>query len=161
MKAWFDALDEREKIMVLAAAVFVIVVIFWFGVWKPLDSGQASAAARVDDWRVSIAELQPLKGQIDASDSGQTVAAGQEKSLVVIVDSTLRQRGLHESVERSQPSPSGDSIRVEFENAAFDDLMLWLGDVNQQYGLMVESGSFSLTSSENPGRVNSSLTLSR
>lgn len=161
MRSWFEALDEREKIIVIAAAVFIVVVVFWFGVWKPLDRGQASAAARVDQWRISLTELRPLKGQIQGSDAAQSIAADQEQSLVVIVDGTLRQRGLHNSLERSQPSPSGNSIRVEFDNAAFDDLMLWLGDVNQQYGLMVESGSFSRASGDNPGRVNSSLTLER
>jgi len=39
--------------------------------------------------------------------------------------------------------------------------MLWLGDVNRQYGLLVQSGSFSLAAGDNPGRVNSTLTLER
>ena len=70
----------------------------------------------------------------------------------------------HESrnaLQRSQPTPAGNGIRIEFESAAFDDLMLWLGDVNRQYGLLVASGSFSSASGENPGRVNASLTLER
>ena len=161
MRSWFEALDEREKIMVIAAAAFIVVAVFWFGVSKPLARGQTSAAARVDQWRISLAELRSLKGQVESSDSRQPIAADQEQSLVVIVDGTLRQRGLHNSLERSQPSPSGNSIRVEFANAAFDDLMLWLSDVNQQYGLIVESGSFSRASGDNAGRVNSSLTLER
>ena len=57
--------------------------------------------------------------------------------------------------------PAGNGIRVEFEGAAFDDMMLWLGDVNRQYGLLVQSGSFSAASGESPGRVNSTLTLER
>lgn len=161
MRDWFDALEEREKIFVLTAVVVVVVTVFWFGIWKPLDNGQESAALRVDTWRLSLRELQPLKGRIGGSNSGQSGSAGQDQPLVVIVDNTLRQRGLHGSMQRSQPTPSGDGIRVEFENAAFDDLMLWLGDINRQYGLLVQSGNFSVASSENPGRVNSTLTLER
>jgi general secretion pathway protein M len=161
MRSWFDALDERERVFVLAAAVFVVFGAFWLGVWKPLDSGQKSTAARVDTWRISLAELQPLKGQIQASGAGQPIQAAQEQSLVVIVDNTLRQRGLYNALQRSQPTPAGNGIRVEFENAAFDDLMLWLGDINRQYGLLVQAGSFSVASGENPGRVNSTLTLER
>ncbi len=161
MRTWFDALEEREKILVLTAVVLIVCVTFWFGVWKPLDSGQKSAAARVDVWKISLAELRPLKGQIQASASGQSIQAGQDQSLVVIIDSTLRQRGLYDSLQRSQPTPAGNGIRIEFESAAFDDLMLWLDDVNRQYGLLVQSGSFSLAAGENPGRVNSTLTLER
>lgn len=161
MRDWFDALEDREKILVLAAAVLVAVTAFWFGIWKPLDSGTEAATIRVDTWRLSLRELGPLKGQIRATGAAQPDQAGQAQSLVVIVDNTLRQRGLYNALQRSQPTPSGDGIRVEFESAAFDDLMLWLGDINRQYGLLVQSGSFSLASGENPGRVNSTLTLER
>ena len=161
MRSWFDSLDERERILVLTAALFIVFAVVWLGVWKPLDSGQKSAAARVDTWKISLAELQPLKGQIQASGSGGQIQAGQDLSLVVIIDNTLRQRGLYSALQRSQPTPAGNGIRVEFESAAFDDMMLWLGDVNRQYGLLVQSGSFSVASGESPGRVNSTLTLER
>lgn len=161
MRDWFEALEEREKVLVLTAAVVIVLALFWFGVWQPLDNGREAAVARVDTWRVSLRELQPLKGQLQGAAAGQQLQADQAQPLVVIVDSTLRQRGLYDSLQRSQPTPSGNGIRVEFENAAFDDLMLWLGDVNRQYGLMLQSGNFSLAPGENPGRVNSTLTLER
>jgi general secretion pathway protein M len=161
MRSWFESLADRERIFVLTGGASVVLAAFWIGVWTPLDSGQKSAADRVDTWRLSLAELRPLKSQIQASASGQPVQATQDQPLVVIVDSTLRQRGLYGSLQRSQPTPTGDGIRVELENAAFDDLMLWLGDVNRQYGLLVQSGSFSVASGENAGRVNSTLTLER
>ena len=116
MRTWFESLEERERILVLTAVVFVVFAAFWFGIWTPL---------------------------------------------IVIVDNTLRRRDLYNALQRSQPTPGGNGIRVEFESAAFDDLMLWLGDVNRQYGLQVQSGNFSVASSENPGRVNSTLTLER
>lgn len=161
MMAWFESLAERERIFVLTAAVFIVIATFWFGIWTPLDGGQKSVSARVEAWEISLAELRPLKSQIQASGSGQPMQAGQNQSLVVIVDNTLRQRGLYSALQRSQPTPDGNAIRVEFENAAFDDMMLWLGDVNRQYGLLVRSGNFSMTTGENPGRVNSTLTLER
>lgn len=161
MRSWFDALEDREKILVATAAVFIVFAVFWFGIWTPLDTGQKSSAARVDTWKISLAELRPLKNQIQATGSTQSIQAGQSQSLVVIVDNTLRQRGLYNSLQRSQPTPAGNGIRVEFESAAFDDMMLWLGDVNRQYGLMVSSGSFSAAAGENPGRVNSTVTLER
>lgn len=156
---WFESLDEREKIFVLTAIVVVVLAIFWFGVWKPIDNGQESTALRVDTWRLSLRELQSLEGQVQGTNAPQP---GQpDQPLVVVVDTTLRQRGLYGSLQRSQPTPSGDGIRVEFEGAAFDDMILWLGDINRHYGLLVQSGSFSLASGDVPGRVNSTLTLER
>ena len=161
MKNWFSSLDARERMLVTVAAVFVGIAVVWFGIWTPIDSGHKAATARVDAWRSSLAALRPLRGQIQAEASGRRTAVGQNQSLVVIVDNSLRQRGLTNSLQRSQPTPTGDGIRVEFESAAFDDLMLWLGDLHRQYGLLVESGSFSVSSAVSPGRVNSCVSLQR
>lgn len=161
MRTWLQTLDQRERIFVVAAVVFVAFAIAWFAVWKPLDNNQKSAALRVEDWKTSIAALRPMRSQLQAQGGNQAATTGQDLSMVVIVDNTLRQRGLYNSLQRSQPTPGGDGIRVEFESAAFDDLMLWLGDVNRQYGLHVQSSSFSAVSDDSQGRVNSTLTLER
>lgn len=161
MKLWFLSLQPRERVFVTAAVVFAAVATLWFGIWIPLDKGHQYAAERVAVWQQSLAELRPMKAQVEALGSGRPVTSGQNESLVVIVDNSLRQRGLYSSLQRSQPTPAGNGIRVEFENAAFDDLVLWLGDLHRQYGLQVESGSFSIASGSSPGRVNSSVTLQR
>ena len=102
-----------------------------------------------------------MKGLVQASAQGTATAQAPTQSLVVIIDNSLRQRGLYNALQRSQPTQTGDGIRVEFEQAAFDDLMLWLGDLHRQFGLEVEAGSFSVAASDSPGRVNSTVTLRR
>jgi general secretion pathway protein M len=161
MKEWFESLEARERLFVFSAAVAIAFAAVWFGLWVPLDTGHQDAAQRVETWERSLGELRPMRGQIQLMNSGQSQVASSNQSLVVIVDNSLRQRGLTNALQRSQPTPSGTGIRVEFENAAFDDLMLWLGDLHRTYGLELESGSFSVASSAVEGRVNSSVTLQR
>ena len=157
MRQWFESLQARERIFVLAAAVFLVFAVFYLGIWMPLDRGQKSLSHSVDDWKSALTQLQPLKGRLQSAGSAQS--AGGRQSLVVIIDNTLRQRGLYSALRRSQPT-TGDGIRVEFENVAFDDLILWLGDLHVRYGLQVQSGSFS-NPRHGEGRVNSTLTLER
>jgi type II secretory pathway component PulM len=95
---------------------------------------------------------QPQNGSRSAPE-----AAGAQ-SPVVIVDSTLRSHGLGQP-KRSQPTPNG--IRVEFENVAFDKLVVWLGDLSYQYGMEVQAGSLSAGTNDAPGRVDATLTLER
>lgn len=161
MKTWFISLQPRERVFVMTAAIFIVVAIGWVGIWAPLDAKHKAAAERVDIWQQSLSALRPMRGQIQATGSSAPVISGADQSLVVIVDNSLRQRGLYSSLQRSQPTPAGNGIRVEFESAAFDDLILWLGDLHRQYGLQVEAGSFSIASGNVPGRVNSSVTLER
>ena len=98
--------------------------------------------------------------QIPAGNSTRATPAGAGQTPVVIVDQTLRARGLDRSLQRSQPTTS-NGIRVEFENVAFDDLVLWLGDLSNQYAMEVTSGSFSAGNRSTAGRVNATLTLER
>jgi general secretion pathway protein M len=160
MRSWFESLEERERLFVMAAALLLGVAAFYLAVWMPLDRGQKSLATNVDNWRDSLAELRVLKGIVATADSTANRPADANQSLVVIIDNTLRERELYSSLKRSQPTAT-NGIRVEFENVAFDGLVLWLGDVSSRYGLQVQSGSFSAASRDNDGRVSATLTLER
>jgi general secretion pathway protein M len=160
MRTWFTSLEERERLFVTAAAVLLAIALFYLAVWLPLDRGQKNLAASIDTWRDSLAELRVLKSSVETAGPNRNAPADVNQSLVVIVDNTLRERALYNSLQRSQPTAT-NGIRVEFENVAFDDLVLWLGDLSSRYGLQVQSGSFSAASQQNDGRINSTLTLER
>ncbi len=161
MKDWFESLEVRERLFVMAGAIFVIVASFFALVWVPLDSGQESLAESVANWERSLAELRPLRGLTQTGTRSQASArGGAQQTPVVIVDQTLRARGLDRALKRSQPT-TGNGIRVEFENVAFDDLVLWLGDLSADYAMHVQSGSLSTANRAGPGRINATLTLER
>lgn len=160
MRSWFESLEERERLFVIAAAVLLAAAVFYLAVWMPLDRGQRNLATSLDNWRDSLVELRVLRSSATTGGATANPPADASQSLVVIIDNTLRERALYNSLKRSQPTAT-NGIRVEFENVAFDDLVLWLGDVSSRYGLQVQSGSFSAASQDNDGRVNSTLTLER
>lgn len=161
MKDWFASLESREKLFVGLGALIVGIALFYGFVWAPLDKSHESVATSVDDWRRSLAELRPLKGLAQSSrqNARSATTAGQQAPIIV-VDQTLRSRGLEQFRRRSQPT-SSNGIRVEFENVAFDDLILWLGDLSEQHAMHVQAGSVSTGSRPAPGRVNATLTLER
>ncbi len=158
MKEWFESLDEREQKFVLAAGVIVVLAVLYMAIWMPLSNGHKRVLAAVGIWESSLEMLQPLKGSANSSNS-RVSPQNLNQPLVVVVDSTLRVRKLNTALKRSQPT--GNNIRVEFENVSFDELMVWLGDLSTQYALHVQSGSFSMTGAENQGRVNAQMTLGR
>ena len=159
MKAWFESLDGREQKFVMSAAVALVLAVLYLAIWTPLSNGHKSMSASVENWQSALEMLQPLKSRMSNSAANRISPQNLRQPLVVVVDSTLRTRNLNSALKRSQPT--GNNIRVEFENVAFDDLMVWLGDLSAQYALHVQSGSFSMTGSENQGRVNAQLTLGR
>jgi len=160
MRNWFDSMEVRERLFVMVGGLVVIFAIFYYVIWTPLDRGQANLSRNVSSLERSIAELRPIKAALGNSTNAQPVVAGGNQSLVVIVDTTLREHGLYNALQRSQPTRQ-NGIRVEFENAPFDDLVIWLGDLGSRYRLQVISGSFSTPAQDSQGRVNASLTLER
>lgn len=161
MKNWFDGLESREQLFVSLGAVVVVIALFYGFVWAPLDRNHESMAASVNDWQRSLAELAPLKGMAQAGGSStKPTGSANQQAPIIIVDQTLRSRQLEQFRRRSQPT-SSNGIRVEFENVAFDDLVLWLGDLSDQYSMHVQAGSLSKGSQSGPGRINATLTLER
>lgn len=157
MRSWFESLQPREKTFVSAAAVALVLAVFWLGVWMPLDRGQQNAARSVESWRTALAEFRSMKAELRAG-AGARVPAALNQSLVVLVDGTLRSHNLYQALQSSTPLQD-NGIRVNFRDAAFDDLVLWLGNVSDQYGLRAQS--VEIRPSNDPGRVDGSVTLER
>ncbi len=158
MKSWFEALAPREQVLVALAGVLTVIVVIYLGVWLPLERANARLETRVESQRELVTELRQLRGRVAAPAAGGAATGGGGQSLVVVVDSTVRQRGLGTALKRSQPL-DGDSIRVNFENVAFDALVQWLGQLASGHGIEIGAASFS--SRTEPGRVDATLTLER
>jgi len=159
VKDWFDSLETRERLFVSIGALVVAFALIYSLVWAPLNEKHAMLKNDVENWQRSLAELRPL---LSAPSTGNRSGTnpGSQQSPIIIVDQTLRNRGLERYRRRSQPT-ANNGIRVEFENVAFDELVLWLGDLSEQYAMHVQAGSFGKTSQAGQGRINATLTLER
>lgn len=161
MKDWFVNLETREQAFVAGGAIFVAVALVYVFLWAPFDKSHRELVASVDDWQRSLAELGPLTALASSGETArQQVPVGNQQAPIIIVDQTLRSRGLEQFRRRSQPTTS-NGVRIEFESVAFDELVLWLGALSDQYGMQVQAGSVSAVTQAGPGRVNASLTLER
>lgn len=161
MKDWFDTLEAREQVFVLAGAVIVVCALLFALVWTPLTKSNVDLKADIAIWQQALTDLKPLSARINAGDQpGTNTAVANTQSPLIIVNRTLQKRGIDRYLQRSQPTTSS-GIRVEFENVAFDELMLWLGDLGEQYSMHVQAASFARGSNSNAGRINATLTLER
>lgn len=161
MRDWFESLESRERLVVSLGAIIVVVSLIYGLVWAPLSSRYETVSTSVGDWQRSLDELRPLKGLAQhGAQAGSLVTRTATQAPIIVVDQTLRSRGLEQFRRRSQPT-SSNGIRVEFENVAFDDLVLWLGDLSDGHAMHVQAGSLSKGSQTGPGRINATLTLER
>ena len=158
MRIWFDSLESREKILIVFASILVIITSTYMLILAPMLKERDSLNKSISDWESSIIEISHLK-QLDVQ--SQLTINNQNKpdqSLVVIVDISLRKHNLYQSLQRSLPN-GNDNIRVELQEASFNDLILWIEELDSMYNLKVISANFSESSNDEYGFVNTSLTL--
>lgn len=162
MKDWFDNLEPREKVFVAGGCVVAVIAVIYGLLWAPLARNHAQLETSVGNWEQSLTELGTLRtlATSNRQPNAQPGTVAVQQAPIIVVDQTLRSRGLEQFRRRSQPTTS-NGVRVEFEGVAFDELVLWLGDLSTQYGMHVQAGSVSAIAQAGPGRVNASLTLER
>ena len=119
MRDWFANLETREQVFVAVGAAFVVIALIYVLLWAPLDKNHRELASSVDNWQRSLAELGPLSALAGSAEpSRPQVAVSNQQAPIIIVDQTLRGRGLEQFRRRSQPTTS-NGVSVEFESVAF------------------------------------------
>lgn len=158
MKDWLDNLGSRERLMLAAGAVLLVLLLLYVLLLEPLLSGYHALQESVAEQRDTVHWMQGSAETIQRlRSSGGTAAKGLGgRSLLAVTDSTARAGGLGPALKRVEPE-GGNSVRVWLDGAPFDVLVKWLGTLSTQHG--VEADSVTLERNEAPGLVNARLML--
>jgi type II secretory pathway component PulM len=152
MTDWFASLQPREK-LILAVGVVAAVVIVLFGGVQKLGTSSSTLMTSVESKQRLLVDLSRLDS---AAGTPVSTREGADQTLVVIISDTAATHGL--TFPRTRPNgPNG--IDVTFQQASFDALVAWLVALHDNYGIEVDSASFSAGRSE--GLVNGQLSLQR
>ncbi len=158
LAAWWNELSTRDRRVVAIGLCIVVLMLGWAFVWHPLQLRHASALERVARDRQSLAYVRGaaavLKGE-----RPQSVTAGADRagrSLLALADATARSSGLEGALKRVEPV-SGRNVRVTFELASFDTLVLWMEALSSDYAIRVTD--FSADRGDGIGLVNARVTL--
>lgn len=158
MRAWFDSLGTRERMMLAAGVVLLIPLLVWALLWQPLASSVDRLQGEVAQQRETLAWMQRAAAEVKRlSGSGAAAAAGLGgRSLLAVVDQSARAAGLGSGVKRIEPE-SADAVRVTLEGVAFDTVLTWLDTLGRDFG--VAAGTVSVEREPVPGQVSMRLTL--
>jgi general secretion pathway protein M len=155
----FEQLRPRERLLVTAAGVAIVLAAILLLVVQPLYANSTHTAERVTDKQALLARLEQAAARLEPAaqrSGGQLQGLGQ--SMVVVVDRSTRSRGLGQYLKRNQPD-GNTGIRLRFEDAPFDELIGWIAELQTSYGMTTLSANIDLSGAS--GRVNCSLVLNR
>ncbi len=157
MKQWFETLQQREQRIILLGAVVVIITLLYMFVWEPLTNGYETAKADVERKTLLLSDA---RRNLTPTPTGGGSVQGRTstQSLTLLVANTVNTAGLGQAYKSSSPT-GNDELRVALENASFDVLVTWLGQLQSAHSVIVTSGSFS--NRNESGRVDASIVLQR
>lgn len=157
MKDWFFGLQARERLLVGAGGVLLLWLLLYLMIWEPIADEYTGLKESVAAQQQTLAWMQQAAAQIEAlQNSGATGAKGLGgRSLLAVVDQSARSGGLGNAIKRIEPD-GGKGVKMWLEGAAFDTMILWLGQLSKSY--RIESSLITLEPIGN-GRVNARLTL--
>lgn len=155
MKAWFSQLNQREQMSLLVLGVMVALYLLYVAVWSPLSGKR-------DDLLLQNAAIAESLTRMDAMVSEYMLLkrsgakTNNRRNLTTVVNQSTRRMNL--PVSRLQPNSRGD-IQVRLENAAFDDMVAWLHEMEYREGLLVRE--VSVTQAGTVGRVNATIRIAQ
>lgn len=159
MRAWFESLQAREQRLLVVGGAVVLLTLLWLFVWDPVAVGSARAVADVERKQQLLERARRTLTAATPAASAPGAAGGPcTQSLTLLVANTVRDAGLGNAYRSSSPFGT-DGLRVSLENASFDLTVSWLGRLQAECGIEVDSGSF--TNRTEPGRVDASIALAR
>ncbi|GAB3685610.1 type II secretion system protein GspM [Salinisphaera aquimarina] len=160
LRQWYEGLAPRERVAVIAGTVAVVLALFYYALWQPLNTSVADARVRVNAeaeqarWMLGVRDEARL---LQSSGKNNSVK-GRNESLLSIVDASSRENGLGQAVRRIQPD-NNDQATVTLEKANFNQMLFWLRSLQRDYG--IAASQMTVTRDEENGTVQARLTLTR
>lgn len=158
MKQWLAQLNPSERRTVLAGAAALIAILIYFLAWQPFTNYLKQLRLKAQTQQEQLAwmrqaarDTQQLRAAMPASGR---LPPGQ--SLLGVADQSAKSGNLGPALKRIEPEGQR-SVRVWLEQAAFDDLMLWLQGLKRDYG--IDAADIVIERQEAAGRVNARITL--
>jgi len=155
LKTWYANLQAREQRMVLIGAITLGFLLLFGGLILPLESAVSAAVRTQRTRREDLTWMRINAPEIQAGSA--TLAADTGEAPVVLVDRVGREAGLGSALRGTQPSPNG--VRVQLEAAPFDTMITWLANLDEHYGLAIES--ISVDHAARPGVVNANISFAQ
>ncbi len=124
--------------MVSIMAVAVIISLFYFGLWEPIETGIDSKKQQLTMRTRQLQNIQQQAAEVRQLKQGQPAQrrVTNSTSLLSVIDTTSRQKNLKQVLQKFQPE-GDDSVRLWLEDAPFDALVEWLDLLNRQHGVSV------------------------
>lgn len=157
MRERIDQLAPRERLVLLAGGLVVILLLLYVMVWQPLSRNHARLTGEVAEYGSELEWMRSAAMEARLLESGSQEAVADSRSLIARVTAELRADQIR--AERVQPE-GDDRLRLGLERVAFTGLLAPLERMQAKYGIRVVEAAIEPVP-DSPGLVNARMLLQR
>lgn len=158
MKEWWTSLSERERLVLGAGGLLLLLGVLYFILWASFFSRLAGLRLSVPEKRSELAWMREAAAEVAIlRPTGQSGAATQAGgSVMAVIDQTAKQEKLGGKLKRIEPDGE-NGAKVWVEEAPFDDIMRWVSLLESKHA--IRATAFSAEALAGAGFVKVRLTL--
>lgn len=145
--AWTRERSRREQILIAFLGGFVLAVLFWFAILRPLLLVREKAIDRI----AAYESIQSRVANAGTAAPGATLPDGPLESVIAIHSATFGVTPTNIAVE-------GDGVSVTLTGARYDSVIPWLASLERS-GIAL--GSIRMTRAQAEGTVDATITVTR
>lgn len=127
MKAWWETLSVRERLLVIGGLGLTLALLGYALVWEPFRTSHRQLQQRVAEQRADLIWMRQAAREVKRlSGNAGTSPTRDGRSLLTLVDQTARAAGLASALKRVAPQGE-DKLSAQLDGVEFDKLIPWLG----------------------------------
>jgi len=152
----FKRLSSREQLIVMSGSVVLVLIAVYLFIWDPLIAKQASLNESIKSQQKIYQQMSKSAlevKQLQGSGGHKTINASALQSFINRTAKSALPGAVIKRVEQNRQQ----AVQVWIDQVAFDDMIKWLGGLQQAKGVRVIALFSERT--DKAGRVNVRLTL--
>ncbi|GAA0854930.1 type II secretion system protein M [Aliiglaciecola litoralis] len=124
----FNQLSDREKLLVSISGALVVIFLFYYVLWSPMNSALEKQRNLVTSKQADLAWIQKNANRAVQLRTGSDTATRFAGSLPQAVNQTASRINI--TISRMQPQ--GEELKVWVDQAPFNDVVSWLQNMENQ-----------------------------
>jgi len=154
-----DAMEARERHMVIAAGVVIVITLLYALIWEPIFSNLENQRQRYQSQHQLLIWMKEKTREIKTLQSAgiQSTARFDNQSTASLVERSAQSMGMKPFIKKQTSDKKG--VKIDLEQADFNRIILWLNDMQTRYS--IQTSNIKIEQHDKPGAVDVRVTLER
>ncbi len=134
LQSWWRGISAREQRLVAVGGSVLLIGLFYWAIWQPVANRIAERERLVVNHQQTLAWLKEKGQEVLAMQGGQ----GRQIDTGGTLDGVVNRTAFNQKIKIARLQPQGQELQVWIDTVPFDDLLIWLATLSDQYGVQVQ-----------------------